>query len=116
MSSPLTEHRPWGYYQVLADELDHKIKRLCVYPDRRLSLQSHQKRSEHWYVLQGEACVTLNQEEIMLRPGQAVDIPIGTKHRLQNRGTENLLIIEIQTGKYFGEDDIERFNDDYGRI
>ncbi len=110
------DHRPWGYYQVFADEPDHKVKRIVVYPGKRLSLQRHLKRSEHWYVLFGEAIVTRDDEEHHLTGGQAIDLPCGCKHRVKNPGEQNLMFIEIQTGEYFGEDDIERFEDDFGRV
>ena len=109
------DHRPWGYYQVLADEPEYKAKKIVVYPGRRLSLQRHRLRAEHWYVVQGEATVTRNEEEIRLRKGQAVDIPQGAWHRIMNPGNGNMVFIEVQTGDYFGEDDIERREDDYGR-
>jgi len=110
------DHRPWGYYQVLADEKDHKVKRIYVYPDKRLSLQRHHRRREHWYILRGDAVVTLDGVEINLKTGQAVDIPQGAAHRIRNEGQADLAFIEIQTGDYFGEDDIERLEDDYGRV
>jgi mannose-6-phosphate isomerase-like protein (cupin superfamily) len=109
------DHRPWGYYQVLLDEPAQKVKKIVVYPGQRLSLQRHQRRSEHWFVVQGRAVVTRNEEQIPLADGQAVDIPRGAWHRIRNPGTENMAFIEIQTGDYFGEDDIERSEDDYGR-
>ncbi len=111
-----TDHRPWGYYTVLADEVDHKVKRIVVYPGKRLSLQRHRRRSEHWYLLTGEAVVTLDGREIPLRKGETIDIPCGTVHRLQNVCGKEAAFIEVQTGEYFGEDDIERLADDYGRI
>ncbi|OHE22028.1 MAG: mannose-6-phosphate isomerase [Syntrophobacterales bacterium RBG_19FT_COMBO_59_10] len=111
-----TDHRPWGHYTVLADEPDHKVKRICVYPGKRLSLQRHRRRAEHWYLLYGEAVVTLDGKEIPLRGGQSVDIPRGAAHRLLNAGKMEAAFIEVQTGEYFGEDDIERIEDDYGRI
>jgi mannose-6-phosphate isomerase len=111
-----TDHRPWGYYTVLADEADHKVKRICVYPGKRLSLQRHRRRSEHWYLLSGEAVVTLDIWEIPVRSGGAVDIPCGSVHRIANPGETEIAFIEIQTGEYFGEDDIERLEDDYGRV
>jgi len=111
-----TDHRPWGHYTVLADEPDHKVKRICVYPEKRLSLQRHRRRTEHWYLLHGEAVVTLDGKEIPLRGGQSVDIPRGAAHRLFNAGKKEAAFIEVQTGEYFGEDDIERIEDDYGRI
>ena len=114
---PLEEdHRPWGYYQVLADEPDHKVKRIVVYPGKRLSLQRHRHRSEHWYVLAGRAIVTRDDQEFELGAGQATDIPRGALHRVRNPGSENTAFIEIQTGDYFGEDDIERIEDDFGRV
>lgn len=116
MSTMLEEdHRPWGYYQVYADEPDHKVKRIVVYPGKRLSLQRHQRRAEHWYVLGGEAVVTRDDEEVHLKEGDSVDIPRGAVHRIRNPGTENMAFIEVQTGDYFGEDDIERLEDDFGR-
>jgi mannose-6-phosphate isomerase len=111
-----TDHRPWGYYTVLADEADHKVKRIVVYPGKRFSLQRHRRRSEHWYLLTGEAVVTLDGREIPLRKGETIDIPSGTVHRLQNICGTEASFIEVQTGDYFGEDDIERIADDYGRI
>ena len=112
----LEDHRPWGFYRILADEADHKVKRLVVRPGQRLSLQRHQHRAEHWYVFKGEALVTLDDRQLTVSPGQAVDIPRTTWHRVQNPGSIDLEFIEIQTGDYFGEDDIERREDDYGRM
>lgn len=111
-----TDQRPWGYYTVLADEADHKVKRICVYPGARLSLQRHRRRAEHWYLLSGEAIVTLDGRELSLGPGGAVEIPRGATHRIRNAGKTEVAFIEVQTGEYFGEDDIERLADDYGRI
>lgn len=110
------DHRPWGYYQVISDEPDIKIKKILVYPGKRLSLQRHQRRAEHWFVLSGEAIVTLDSRDISLDAGKSIDIPRGSLHRIMNAGTENLAFIELQTGDYFGEDDIERVEDDYGRV
>ena len=116
MSTDKTEdHRPWGYYQVLSDEPDHKVKRIIVYPGKRLSLQRHRRRAEHWYILKGTAIVTRDEEELRLNAGEAVDIPRGAIHRVMNPGTEDMAFIEVQTGDYFGEDDIERIEDDFGR-
>jgi mannose-6-phosphate isomerase len=109
------DQRPWGYYRVLADEPDHKVKRIVVHPGKRLSLQRHTRRSEHWYLLSGDAVVTLDGRENSLRVGDSVDIPRGAAHRLQNTGVTEVAFIEVQTGDYFGEDDIERLSDDYGR-
>ncbi len=110
------DHRPWGFYIVLSDEPDHKVKRIVVYPGKRLSLQRHRRRSEHWHMVSGEALVTLNDKEIRLKKSESIDIPVGAAHRIKNTGTENLVFIEIQQGDYFGEDDIERLEDDFGRI
>jgi mannose-6-phosphate isomerase-like protein (cupin superfamily) len=110
------DHRPWGYYRVLADEPDHKVKRIVVYPGQRLSLQRHRHRAEHWLIVEGLAVINRDDETLSLGPGQAVDIPQWAWHRVQNPGTENMVFIEIQTGDYFGEDDIERVEDDYNRV
>ena len=109
------DHRPWGYYEVLSDLPDHKVKRIVVFPGKRLSLQRHQKRAEHWTVVNGNPVVTRDAEEISLKPGHSIDIPRGAKHRISNPGDEAVVFIEVQMGDYFGEDDIERFEDDYGR-
>ena len=109
------EHRPWGYYVILADEPDHKVKRIIVYPGKRISLQQHKRRSEHWHVIKGKALVTLDNKQIPLKNGESIDIPLGKSHRIENGGKENLAFIEVQRGDYFGEDDIERLEDDFGR-
>lgn len=87
-----------------------------MFPGKRLSLQSHDRRSEHWFIIDGEAIFTLNASEIRLGPGQAVDIGRGDRHRIENIGNRNLVFVEIQTGDYFGEDDIIRYEDDFGRV
>ncbi|MEJ5377934.1 MAG: glycosyltransferase [bacterium] len=110
------DHRPWGYYQVLLDDPQHKVKRITVYPGQRLSLQRHQRRAEHWYIVAGKAVVTLNGEESRPKILESIDIPRGAWHRVANEGDEPLVFIEVQTGDYFGEDDIERLEDDYGRL
>ena len=119
----VTEHvchtkvnRPWGSYTVLEeDEGGFKIKRIEVAPGARLSLQSHSRRSEHWVVVSGTATVTNGNEVITVRKNQSTYIPIGAKHRLENLDTEPLHIVEIQVGEYLGEDDIQRYEDNYGR-
>ena len=110
------EHRPWGFYEVLSDEEDHKVKRITVEPGKRLSLQRHKLRREHWFVVHGESIVTVGDNEMKVAGGQAIDIPQGSLHRIANTGMERLVYIEVQLGSYFGEDDIERVEDDYGRI
>lgn len=109
-------NRPWGSYTVLEEDPDgFKIKRIEVAPGARLSLQSHGRRSEHWVVVSGTATVTNGDEVITVRKNQSTYIPIGAKHRLENLGTEPLHIVEIQVGEYLGEDDIQRYEDNYGR-
>ncbi len=109
------EERPWGLYKVLLDTPDYKVKEILVKPNNRLSYQLHHKRSEHWYVVQGEGIITLDDKEFAIKKGEYTDIPVESKHRVVNIGDDNLIFIETQTGEYFGEDDIERFEDDYGR-
>ena len=91
------------------------MKRITVDPGHRLSYQRHQKRAEHWYVVQGQATVTLDDVEHQVDAGHAIDIARGAAHRVANRGDSLLVFIEVQVGDYFGEDDIERLDDDYGR-
>ncbi|TVS11634.1 MAG: mannose-1-phosphate guanylyltransferase/mannose-6-phosphate isomerase [Wenzhouxiangella sp.] len=110
-----TVHRPWGNYTVLEDALDCKVKRLVVRPGGVLSLQRHQHRSEHWTVVAGMATVRIDDEEMLLGPGGTTRIAAGQLHRLENKGDDEVHIIEVQTGSYFGEDDIERLEDIYGR-
>jgi len=110
------DHRPWGYYVVLSDEPDHKVKRIMVHPGKRLSLQRHKHRSEHWVIVKGDALVTLDDKEFQLSKGMSIDVPTGAVHRIENTGMEELAFIEIQQGSYFGEDDIERLEDDFGRL
>jgi mannose-6-phosphate isomerase len=109
------EIRPWGSYTILDESAVHKTKRIEVNPNQRLSYQSHQKRDELWMIIEGEAVVTLNDKEIMLNYGQKVEIKAGEKHRVENRSDKIMKFIEIQTGTYFGEDDIIRYQDDYSR-
>jgi len=115
-SSPIYDERPWGSFTVLDDQPTFKVKRIDVLPGKRLSYQRHSKRSEHWFVVQGTAKVTLNGEVVLVRAGCAVDIPVETAHRVENPSSNELLVfIETQTGTYFGEDDIVRLEDDFGR-
>lgn len=111
----LTVYRPWGSYTVLEEGPGYKVKRVTVNPGGRLSLQLHHQRSEHWVVINGIARVTRGEEVFDLTVGQSTAIPVETKHRLENPGRETLHIIEVQNGPYLGEDDIVRFQDDYGR-
>ncbi|MCR4297785.1 MAG: mannose-1-phosphate guanylyltransferase/mannose-6-phosphate isomerase [Gallionella sp.] len=109
-------NRPWGSYTVLEEDPEgFKLKRIEVAPGARLSLQSHTRRSEHWVVVSGTATVTNGNEVITVQKNQSTYIPIGAKHRLENLGDEPLHIVEIQVGEYLGEDDIQRYEDNYGR-
>jgi mannose-6-phosphate isomerase len=114
------EERPWGYFEVLADEPLFKVKIILVRKAKRLSLQRHRRRSEHWHVVTGRGFASLGESigelgRIELSPSISLDIPSGALHRVENDGNEDLVMIEIQRGEYFGEDDIERFEDDFGR-
>jgi len=113
--SPKFESRPWGSFLILDESENYKVKRIEVLPGKRLSYQRHARRSEHWFITHGTAKVTLNDREILVKTGSSVDILVGTKHRVENAENETLVFVEIQTGSYFGEDDIERFEDDFGR-
>ena len=108
-------YRPWGWYDVLCQDSSHKVKKILVKPGKRLSLQSHKFRSENWVVVTGKATIDLDGENYERYPGQSIEIKCGQKHRLANDGEQDLLIVEVQTGDYFGEDDIIRYSDDYGR-
>jgi mannose-1-phosphate guanylyltransferase/mannose-6-phosphate isomerase len=112
----VTVRRPWGCYTVLEDRASgYKLKRIEVKPGGSLSLQSHQHRSEHWVVVSGTATVTRGDEVATVAKNESTYIPIGVKHRLENRGKVPLHIVEVQVGEYLGEDDIQRFEDNYGR-
>lgn len=107
--------RPWGTYVVLDEGARHKVKRITIRPTERLSYQRHQRRAEHWFITQGHGIVTIDDERLAIEVGAAVDVPIGAAHRLENTGRVDLVFIEVQYGDYFGEDDIVRLADDYGR-
>jgi mannose-6-phosphate isomerase-like protein (cupin superfamily) len=113
--TPAAVHRPWGHFEVLADQSALKLKRIVVQPGGRLSLQRHRLRHEHWYVVEGLAEVEIDTTLCSLGPGQSVNIPVGAWHRLASVGKQALVLIEIQTGESFDENDIERAADDYGR-
>jgi len=107
--------RPWGTYTVLDEHNSYKIKRIEVLPGQRLSLQKHHHRSEHWIVVSGTAKVVCGDESYVVNINESTFIPLGKKHRLENPGVIPLVIIEVQSGEYLGEDDIVRFQDDYSR-
>lgn len=112
-----TEHRPWGSYEVLSEDRDdHKVKRITVLPGKRLSLQYHGQRREHWVIISGRAMATVGDSTLELGPSETIDIPCGAKHRIENAGSQDLIFIEVQQGDYFGEDDIVRIEDDFGRV
>lgn len=111
-----TAHRPWGTYTVLEEGSRFKIKRIEVKPGAALSLQMHYHRSEHWIVVSGTAKIVNGEDEILIRTNESTYIPAGTPHRLVNPGTIALVMIEVQSGEYLGEDDIVRFDDQYGRV
>lgn len=111
----MLEERPWGNYKTIYYTDLFKTKVITVYPGKRLSLQRHQYRAEHWYVLAGEGRATVGSQEIYIQEGATIDIPVYETHRIENIGTTDLIFVEVQTGTYFGEDDIERIEDDYGR-
>jgi len=108
-------YRPWGYYEGIDAGEAYQVKRLMLKQGARISLQRHRRRAEHWVVVAGTAKVTRDEEEILLGPNQSTFIPLGTVHRLENVGNEPLFVVEVQSGDYLGEDDIERFDDDYKR-
>ena len=110
-----TVHRPWGTYSILEEGDRFKIKRIEVKPGAKLSLQMHYHRSEHWIVVSGMAKVVNGEKEILVNTNQSTYIPAGHKHRLENVGVVDLVMIEVQSGEYLGEDDIVRFEDVYGR-
>lgn len=115
-NSPKYDRRPWGSFTVLDEGEGYKVKRIEVLPGKRLSLQKHRRRAEHWFVVAGTARVTLNDEIVTLETDRYIDIRIGDAHRVENPSqTEDLVFIEVQRGDYLGEDDIIRLEDDFGR-
>ncbi len=108
-------HRPWGNFSVIERGMDYQVKKLMIVPGGKISLQTHRARSEHWVVVQGTATVTRDDAVLTLHANQSAYIAAGQRHRLENRGAEALVVIEVQTGAYLGEDDIERFEDAYAR-
>ena len=107
--------RPWGRYEVLQESPTFKVKTIHVNPGMRLSYQRHQKRAEHWFVATGTGEVTIEGITSPVSPGSTVDIGVNQLHRISNTGSTELIFVEVQTGTYFGEDDIERVEDDFGR-
>ncbi|MBN09291.1 MAG: mannose-6-phosphate isomerase [Flavobacteriaceae bacterium] len=110
------EERPWGRFFVIHDEKNYKLKRIEVNPGAKLSYQYHNKRSEAWTIVQGKGKITLDGKVFSVSQGGTLVIPQGAKHRIENNSKEKVVFIEVQTGSYFGEDDIVRLKDDYNRI
>ena len=120
----LPSYRPWGIYETLIDfpennvkndDNGYKIKRIIVNPGKRLSLQSHDYRSEHWIIVKGTAKVQVGDDDLIMKNNQHIYIPKNCKHRIENIGEDDLVFIEVQLGNYLGEDDITRYQDDFGR-
>ena len=114
-NSPRFDRRPWGTFTVLDEADGYKVKRIEVFPGKRLSYQKHAKCAEHWFVVAGTAKVTLDDIDRLVQAGESIDIAIGAAHRVENPGADNLVFIEVQQGTYLGEDDIVRLQDDFGR-
>ncbi|HEV2827306.1 MAG TPA: phosphomannose isomerase type II C-terminal cupin domain [Pyrinomonadaceae bacterium] len=114
-NSPRFDQRPWGTFTVLDEADGFKVKRIEVLPGKRLSYQKHAQRAEHWVVVEGVAKVTLDDKDVIVNAGEAIDIAIGAAHRVENPGDKMLVFIEVQRGGYLGEDDIVRLQDDFGR-
>jgi mannose-6-phosphate isomerase len=110
-----TENRPWGSYTIIKEADDHKVKIITVEPGKRLSYQTHEKRSEYWVIVSGTGAVTLDGVMTTCVAGDAFIIEQGIAHRIHNTGEDDLTFIEVQLGIYFGEDDIVRIEDDFGR-
>lgn len=108
-------YKPWGYYQILEETSNYKVKKLFLNPNSQISLQSHEKRIEHWVVVSGIANIILNEEKFQLKVNQSVTIERKVKHMLSNKTKDTLIIIETQIGSYLGEDDIIRYQDIYKR-
>ena len=108
-------NRPWGTYQTILRGDSYQVKRIVVYPNSKLSLQSHNHRSEHWIIVDGEGTVTLGEKQLTLTKDKSVYIPVQEKHRMTNLTNKNIVFIEVQNGDYLGEDDIIRYEDIYGR-
>jgi mannose-6-phosphate isomerase len=110
-----SDTRPWGSWHVLDEADGYKVKRIVVTPGARLSLQRHEHRAEHWFVVRGTATCTVGDATAVLVSGESIDVAVGQAHRIANQGDDTLVLIEVQRGSYTGEDDIIRLEDDYGR-
>jgi mannose-6-phosphate isomerase len=110
----MREDRPWGYYVILNESDNHKTKYIYINPNGRLSYQRHEKRHEHWFIVSGHPFITINGQQKLMSPGHSIDLKAGDLHRIEAQESP-VEFIEVQTGTYFGEDDIVRIEDDYGR-
>jgi mannose-6-phosphate isomerase len=109
------DQRPWGSYTVLYTDETCQVKKLVVNPGKRISLQSHKFRAEHWFIVSGQGTAEVDEREIDVTPGDSIDVPIGARHRISCSQSSPLVLIEVQTGSSFAEDDIVRHDDDFGR-
>jgi mannose-6-phosphate isomerase-like protein (cupin superfamily) len=109
------EERPWGHYTILITDERCQVKKLVVNPGRRISLQSHKFRAEHWFIVSGKGIAELDGKEIEVALGDSINIPIGSRHRISCSGNTHLIFVEVQTGSSFSEEDIVRYEDDYNR-
>lgn len=109
------ETKPWGKYEILLDEEQTKVKKISINPGHKFSYQSHEKRDEYWTIINGELNITLDGQEFIISYGDSISIPRNSKHRAHNNTDEVVEFVEVQTGLYFGEDEIVRYEDDYGR-
>jgi mannose-6-phosphate isomerase-like protein (cupin superfamily) len=109
------EERPWGNYTVLYTDENCQVKKLVINPGKRISLQSHKFRAEHWFIVSGQGIAELDDVEKQVNPGDSIDVPIGSKHRILCSSAEPLVFVEVQTGSSFAEVDIVRYEDDFGR-
>lgn len=116
LSTANSEIRPWGSFLVLIDDEKCKVKKLTLNPKKRFSLQYHHKRTETWTIVKGKLEITIGDKKGIYSYGDTLTVPVNTKHRIENIGDETAEIIEVQTGTYFGEDDIVRLEDDFGRV
>ena len=112
----MNEVRAWGAFTILSEDSKYKVKKIEVQPGHRLSYQSHDLRSEFWVVVSGSSVVTIDDSKFAVKYGETVHIPVGAKHRIENIGDDTLVFIEVQTGSSFSEEDIVRYDDDYGRV
>ena len=110
------EERPWGNYSVLHSDDRCQVKKLTVLKGKRISLQSHKFRAEHWFIVSGKGTAELDNMEISVKPGDSIDVPTGAKHRISCTSESDLVFIEVQTGSSFEENDIVRYEDDFGRL